>query len=357
MKNSGAALGLAILSLLLAACASAAPQPNQAVVATAVAATAVANQVAVQRAVAATLTAAAPATQATAPASTAGPATVSPPASTTADAGHTSDAAASSPASTTAATAEPICIVQTAGLNLRSGPGTVFAPPVGSLAASERLKPLAFVARGFPSGQWIEVQAGTQVGWVSAGQQAVTCNFDPATLPAGNIPPTPAPTATAILPTATTPPELAIAAVDIPVGGPSDVADLTLKVIIPAGLPPSSKPDVTSKGIAFHRQVVFQAQTRIKSAGPQDGAGIREVQFEIDDSGQAVYTRTERTAGFCAFGGGEPKCTVLIPAQSPHWPGTSTSIQLAHDYFAQITVTSKDGTQYGPWSFTFTIDQ
>ena len=158
---------------------------------------------------------------------------------------------------------EPACVVQVNGLNLRSGPGTVFAPPVAALPAGLALKPLAFVERGFPSGQWLEVQAGGQAGWVAASQQSLACNFDPATLPAGAIPPTPAPTNTPVVPTNTPPPQLAIAAIDVGVGGPSDLSDLAFKVIVPGILPPSAKPEVSGQKIVFHGQVALQVKAHV----------------------------------------------------------------------------------------------
>jgi hypothetical protein len=107
------------------------------------------------------------------------------------------------------------CRAITAGLNLRPGPGTVYNPPLAALARNTELRPLSFVARGFPSGQWIEVQAvsnGRQ-GWVGAGQQFVACKLDLASLPAGVPPPTPTPAPTATrLPTA--PAQVAVVPVD-----------------------------------------------------------------------------------------------------------------------------------------------
>ena len=93
-----------------------------------------------------------------------------------------------------------------AGLNLRPGPGTVYAPPLAGLARDTELRPISFVARGFPTGQWIEVQvvSNGREGWVSAGSQFVACNVQLASLPAGVPPPTPtpAPTARLLRPTA-----------------------------------------------------------------------------------------------------------------------------------------------------------
>ena len=127
-----------------------------------------------------------------------------------------------------------------------------------------------------------------------------------------------------MIPTNTPPPQLAIAAIDVGVGGPSDLSDLTLKVIVPGILPPSAKPEVSGQNIVFHGQVVLQVKARVKSKGSQDGAGIAEVRFDLDDGGDTLFTQKEHTAGFCLFGGGEPTCNVLVPDKDKYWPGTGT---------------------------------
>ena len=361
MNRQALIISLAFLTLSLAACGSGGGSPAEPATATPVPTQdVVAQQVAIQQAVAATLTAAA--------GQQAPPATSTPiPPSPAAGSGATgatdvppAGAAAAPPSDTPvpppAPAAQPTCVVQLNGLNVRSGPGTVFAPPVAALPAGTALNPLAFVARGFPSGQWIEVQAGGLVGWVSASQQSLSCNFDPTTLPAGAIPPTPAPTATPVAPTSTPPPQLAIAAIDVAVGGPSGLSDLAFQVIVPGILPPSAKPKVSGQDIVFRQQVVLQVKARVKSKGSQDGAGIQEVRFDIDDGGDPLFTQKEHTAGFCLFGGGEPTCNILVPAKDLYWPGTSTPVQFNHRYNGQINITRQDGTQDGTWNFRFTIE-
>lgn len=86
------------------------------------------------------------------------------------------------------------CLAATNGLNLRSGPGTVYEPPVASLSAGTELKPLAYSATGYPDGQWIKVQvvSSGEEGWVS--QDFLTgCNVDVTGLGGAEIPPTPKP--------------------------------------------------------------------------------------------------------------------------------------------------------------------
>ena len=79
------------------------------------------------------------------------------------------------------------------------------------------------------------------------------------------------------------------------------------------------------------------------------------MRFDIDDGGDTLFTQKEHTAGFCLFGGGEPTCNILAPARDRYWPGTSTRVELNHQYHGQINITRKDGTQDGTWNFDFTI--
>ncbi len=73
-----------------------------------------------------------------------------------------------------------------------------------------------------------------------------------------------------------------------------------------------------------------------------DGEGIASVDFLILDSkGERVHYRQERQAGYCAFGGGEPNCTVLNFAASRYtWPDGKKIV--SGTYTIQITATSKD---------------
>ncbi len=100
---------------------------------------------------------------------------------------------------------EALCTVTTNDLNFRTGPGTVYEPPIRKLSSGTRLTPLS----RSPDGQWIEVkvQQTGETGWVSAAASYVSCNVDVPGLPQGTVPPTPTPLPTATpSPTPTTPP-------------------------------------------------------------------------------------------------------------------------------------------------------
>ena len=95
----------------------------------------------------------------------------------------------------------PRCVVIVPRLNLRRGPGHVYAPPIRTLTQATELEPLAEYAPGFPEGRWIEVRVYDtgELGWVSADPSYVACP-DLDNLPVGEAPPTPSPILT---PTAT----------------------------------------------------------------------------------------------------------------------------------------------------------
>ncbi|MCU0520144.1 MAG: protein kinase [Anaerolineae bacterium] len=86
------------------------------------------------------------------------------------------------------------CLAASASLRLRTGPGTVYDPPITTLTAGTELKPLAYSAVGFPDGQWVKVQViGTgQEGWV-AREFLGDCNVDVTGLGSAPFDPTPTP--------------------------------------------------------------------------------------------------------------------------------------------------------------------
>ena len=59
------------------------------------------------------------------------------------------------------------------------------------------------------------------------------------------------------------------------------------------------------------KELTFQVEAYDEKVGTKDGAGIDRVEmFVIDSKSRIVHKRTETSAAYCAFGGGEPKCTV-----------------------------------------------
>jgi hypothetical protein len=75
------------------------------------------------------------------------------------------------------------------GANIRSGPSTSFAPPIGSMAAGDETALLAVN----PAGDWYKIQYWNGEGWVYAS--LVKVSGDISSLPVDAGPATPAPTA------------------------------------------------------------------------------------------------------------------------------------------------------------------
>lgn len=93
---------------------------------------------------------------------------------------------------------------------------------------------------------------------------------------------------------------------------------------------------------AITKQVVFQVEAYDQSVGAKDGAGISSVDMLILDSkNKVVHKRTENTAAYCAFGGGEPDCTIYVFGQHQNrWPDGS---QVGDIYTLRAIVRGKSG--------------
>jgi hypothetical protein len=329
---------LTLVGLLLLACGSTpvnTPTPDL-----------VATQVAVEKAAAATLTAEArESEEKTSPDEIQATETPVPtPSPTTPVVGDTLISAQPTEAPTS-----PQCTVATNGLKLRSGPGTVYEPPLKSLSQGTLLKPLTRIS----DNTWIEaqVQDTNEVGWVGADAQFISCNIDISGLSLGQIPPTPilppTPTPTPV-PAIPTPP----LRVDVPVDGGQ--SELKGKIVIP-GFKPDELKGPEFDGAIFRDSLVFQVEVYDPSQGNKDGAGIEKVKITIErlEDNQIVHERTENNAGYCVFGGGEPDCNVLVFAQSNNkWPekGQPTIENGLHKAFIEIT-TKNNETENWNWSF------
>ncbi|MEZ4860583.1 MAG: hypothetical protein R3C14_04725 [Caldilineaceae bacterium] len=69
-------------------------------------------------------------------------------------------------------------------------------------------------------------------------------------------------------------------------------------------------------------ELVFQVAAHDPNVGNRDGDGIANVDLQIyGPDGALVYEKRESNAGYCAFGGGEPNCTVLdLAGYGDQWP-------------------------------------
>lgn len=194
----------------------------------------------------------------------------------------TSQAPPTNPAEPTATTGPQCTVLQ--GLNFRSGPGTAYNPPIRALEAQTLLEPRGFNPVGIPGGPWVQVFDGSRndIGWVSAGDQFVSCNIDLNTLPTVQVAP-PAPPQ---------PPSTDNSGTD-------------------GEFPPFAVIDPDFDSQYFFRFGVYDDDLD----DPRDGVGVDQVIFEVtdkDNNSNLVYSRTENQAGFCIFGGGEPTCNPWV---------------------------------------------
>jgi hypothetical protein len=216
------------------------------------------------------------------------------------------------------ATSGPLCTVLQ-NLNFRSGPGTAYRPPVRAFEANTRLVPLAFNPTGIPGGPWVQVkeEGGDEIGWVSAGEQFVSCNIDLSSLPSVNVAPPPPP--------------------------PPPKTDNST--------PEGDAPDNLISEADFSSQYFVRMLAHDTSVGEKDGDGIDHVTFQVKDAdGNQVYERTENTARYCIFGGGEPECNPWVLENYVYkWePGGEAVKEGNYELAVQIVATNGDE---GKWTY------
>lgn len=224
------------------------------------------------------------------------------------------------------ATPGPQCIVLQ-DLNLRSGPGTAYNPPIRALPAQTKLTPTGFNPEGIPGGSWAQVkdEANNQIGWVSAGTQFISCNIDLATLPSVVVPPPPPP--------------------------PPPNAE-------------NSDPDGTfPENLIFEADFDSQYLLRLyaydeNSGSTEDGAGISAVIFTVTDANNNILLEnSEETAGFCIFGGGEPNCNPWTFEDFVYKWAPGGAVVEDGTYNLEVKVILEDvNSDQGRWDYTLTID-
>lgn len=209
-------------------------------------------------------------------------------------------------------------------LNLRSGPGTAYRPPILVLPGNSVVTPLGFNPTGIPGGSWVyvEVSPGGQKGWVSAGNQFVSCDLNLASLPS------------------------------IVVGTP-----------LPPPLPRSaisSTPEgsCADKDLQYVCEVVFSDEAWIQFKVLQDGRelgqadGVEQVSFSVIRDGTVVYEITELTKDYCIFGGNGPCTPWVVENYNYQWKTGGPAVQPG-EYLVRI-----EGTVNGillTWRATFNL--
>ncbi len=228
-----------------------------------------------------------------------------------------------SPIPPTATDEPPACIVLQ-DVNLRSGPGTAYNPPVTFLEKDTTFTPIGFNPVGIPGGPWVQAQvtAINQTGWVSAGSQYVSCNINLDSLPQVNVPPPPK----------AAPPTLGTGAVD------GDNID-------------SFRFSIDYNPEYMVRMFVFRSDDSDEVFTPnKDGRGIDSVNFQVTtpNGNRTFYESTENGAGYCIFGGGEPDCNPWVYENGLYKWRAGGDVVEERNYKLVITVYADDG-EVGVW--------
>ena len=74
-------------------------------------------------------------------------------------------------------------------VNLRSGPGRAYQPPIGVLTLNTKVIPIGYAPVGIPDGSWVKVRnpETQQEGWITAESKYVSCNIALTTLPSVEV--------------------------------------------------------------------------------------------------------------------------------------------------------------------------
>jgi hypothetical protein len=83
----------------------------------------------------------------------------------------------------------------------------------------------------------------------------------------------------------------------------------------------------------------------------KDGRGIESVEFKVTspNGDTTYYDRTEKTPGYCFFGGGEPDCNPWIFEGGQYlWTHGGRPVR-SGKYALTIAVTPKNGDNAGNW--------
>jgi hypothetical protein len=119
-----------------------------------------------------------------------------------------------------------------------------------------------------------------------------------------------------------------------------------------------------TKSLVFRVKACAACRNKVsapeKVSDADDGNGIKNIEFIINkvDAQQnpikEVYRRTEENKYYCAFGGGEPDCSVLVFADNPKgWPGKNEPFD--GDYQLRVIVRPKQGEGIDRNDYFFSI--
>jgi hypothetical protein len=210
-------------------------------------------------------------------------------------------------------------------LNLRSGPGTAYRPPIRVLPANTVVTPLGFAPQGIPEGSWAFVQVSAQEkGWVSAGSQFISCNIDLSTLsavPFGTPPPPPLPKST--------------------------------QTSNPDGNGFCIDPDSGFQCVGiFSPESLFQFQILKDGAELGENDGVEQVTFNVNKDDTTVYSIDEVNRAYCVFGGNGPCNPWTVEDGVFKWTPGGTPVE-AGEYEMEVLATVNGDTSR--WAVTFTL--
>ncbi len=226
-------------------------------------------------------------------------------------------------------TTAPACTVLQQ-LNLRTGPGTAYNPPIIALETGTQFAPIGFNPVGVPGGSWVQAQVDSigKTGWVSAGEQYVSCNIELTGLPEVTVAPPPKPA----------PPRVGTGAVD-----GNNISSFRFSI------------DYNND--YFVRMYVFRSDDPDEEfSASKDGRGIDTVKFVVTNPNntRTFYNRTEGSAGYCIFGGGEPECNPWTIENGQYMWSAGGEAVAERDYELLIEVTADDG-EVGDWIIPINI--
>jgi len=216
-----------------------------------------------------------------------------------------------SPENTVTSIPGPSCLTLQ-DLNFRFGPGTAYRPPIKVIPGNSVVVPLGYNVNGIPGGRWVFVQdpVSQEKGWISAGEQYVSCNLDLTSLPlvdAGTPPPPPLPRSAI-----------------------------------------SSTPDGTcGLGLDYDCQVIFLDESFVQFKVLKDGReigendGVNNVSFTVTKNGETVYSHVENNVPYCIFGGDGPCNSWVVEDDVYKWEQGGATVEEGR-YHVSITATVND---------------
>jgi hypothetical protein len=193
--------------------------------------------------------------------------------------------------------------------------------------------PLGYIPQGFRGGDWAYVQNTTTAdkGWVSAGQQYISCDIDLASLPPvafGTPPPPPLPKNAQASP------------------GPGTCGE--------GGVTSDNGVDVYDCIVNFQDDTFVQLTILKNGQEIGETSGVQNVVFTVTQNDTTVYTHTEQSYKYCIFGGEDTCNPWLLEDFVYKWEAGGAVVQVG-TYRVSIIPTLDDPSVNLFWSADVTI--